>query len=101
VATALAASGFTGPETVLEGTHGLYAAFAGGHDAARLEALLDTSAVTGSWPSSPSSRIVRLHCPAYMDCAMRLRARTSFRPGDIRASRAAPPPVPCPGSGSP
>ena len=42
VATVLAESGFTGPETVLEGAHGLYSAFAGGHDAARLDALLDT-----------------------------------------------------------
>src|SRR5439155_538241 len=42
VATLLARGGFTGPATVLEGEHGLYAAFAGGHDARRLEALLDT-----------------------------------------------------------
>src|SRR2546426_2725171 len=33
-----ARGGFTGPATVLEGEHGLYAAFAGGHDARRLEA---------------------------------------------------------------
>jgi 2-methylcitrate dehydratase PrpD len=42
VAALLAESGFTGPETVLEGAHGLYAAFAGGHDTARLEALLES-----------------------------------------------------------
>src|SRR4029453_11018194 len=42
IATVLAETGFTGPESVLEGGHGLYAAFAGGHDAGRLEGLLAT-----------------------------------------------------------
>src|SRR4029077_16930189 len=42
VATLLARGGFTGPATVLEGEHGLYAAFAGGHDTARLAGLLDS-----------------------------------------------------------
>src|SRR3989449_8560769 len=37
IATRLARSGFTGPESVFEGEHGFYAAFAGGHDAERLE----------------------------------------------------------------
>src|SRR5262245_2137419 len=41
-AALLARAGFTGPESVLEGTHGLYAAFAGGHDPARLAAVLGT-----------------------------------------------------------
>src|SRR5262250_717978 len=36
-AALLARAGFTGPERVLEGEHGFYAAFAGGHDPARLE----------------------------------------------------------------
>src|SRR5207247_6013174 len=40
VATLLAQSGFTGPETVFEGEHGFYRAFAGGFDARRLEELL-------------------------------------------------------------
>src|SRR5881628_3287803 len=40
VATLLARSGFTGPETVFEGEHGFYRAFAGGFDARRLEELL-------------------------------------------------------------
>jgi len=39
-AALLARAGFTGPETVFEGEHGFYAAFAGGHEPARLEALL-------------------------------------------------------------
>ncbi len=39
-ATLLARSGFTGPETVFEGTHGFYQAFAGGFEEPRLETLL-------------------------------------------------------------
>ena len=59
-ATLLARAGFTGPETVLDGGHGLYAAFAGGHDAARLGAL----------KPYPCGSIAQ----PYMDCAARLRA---------------------------
>src|SRR5438552_8305126 len=40
IAALLAQSGFTGPETVLEGEHGFYRAFAGGHAPARLDELL-------------------------------------------------------------
>ena len=40
VAALLAQSGFTGPESVLEGEHGFYRAFAGGHEPARLDELL-------------------------------------------------------------
>src|SRR5262249_5912889 len=40
-AALLARSGFTGPASVFEGEHGFYQAFAGGHDPARLGALLD------------------------------------------------------------
>jgi 2-methylcitrate dehydratase PrpD len=86
VATRLARSGFTGPETVLEGGHGLYAAFAGGHDASRLDALLDRLGRT--WELSeltlkpyPCGSIAQ----PYMDCAMRLRDRV--RPDDIAAIR--------------
>jgi 2-methylcitrate dehydratase PrpD len=74
-ATLLARAGFTGPETVLEGEHGLYAAFAGGHDGARLDALLDT--LGRSWELGeltlkpyPCGSIAQ----PYMDCAARLRA---------------------------
>jgi 2-methylcitrate dehydratase PrpD len=86
VATILAESGFTGPETVLEGAHGLYAAFAGGHDAARLEALLDTLGrrweLAGlTFKPYPCGSIAQ----PYMDCAMRLRARRRFPPASIRA----------------
>ncbi len=86
VATRLARSGFTGPETVLEGGHGLYAAFAGGHDASRLDALLDRLGRT--WELAeltlkpyPCGSIAQ----PYMDCAMRLRDRV--RPDDIVAVR--------------
>src|SRR2546426_8256647 len=47
VATLLAQSGFTGPETVFEGEHGFYRAFAGGFDAQRLEELL--ASLGGEW----------------------------------------------------
>jgi 2-methylcitrate dehydratase PrpD len=85
-AALLARAGFTGPETVLEGGHGLYAAFAGGHDAARLDALLDTLGST--WELGeltlkpyPCGSIAQ----PYMDCAMRLRERVGA--GDIAAIR--------------
>ncbi len=86
VATRLARAGFTGPETVLEGGHGLYAAFAGGHDATRLDTLLDSLGTT--WELAeltlkpyPCGSIAQ----PYMDCAMRLRARV--RPDEIAAIR--------------
>ncbi|HEX2441058.1 MAG TPA: MmgE/PrpD family protein, partial [Methylomirabilota bacterium] len=76
IAALLARAGFTGPETVLEGEHGLYAAFAGGHDAARLERQLASLGTT--WELSeltlkpyPCGSIAQ----PYMDCAMRLRER--------------------------
>src|SRR6266850_8011568 len=76
IATLLARGGFTGPPTVLEGEHGLYAAFAGGHDGGRLNALLDSLGRT--WELTeltlkpyPCGSIAQ----PYMDCAMRLRER--------------------------
>ena len=88
VATVLAETGFSGPETVLEGGHGLYAAFAGGHDAARLERLL--ASLGHSWELAeltfkpyPCGSIAQ----PYMDCAMRLRTQHGVRPADIRAVR--------------
>jgi len=94
-AALLARAGFTGPETVFEGMHGLYAAFAGGHDAARLEALLD--GLGRVWETEqltlkpyPCGSIAQ----PYMDCAARLRER--IRPDDIAriVCRTAPGPVP-------
>ena len=95
VAALLARTGFTGPETVLEGDHGLYAAFAGGHDAGRLDALLDSLGTTWELEQLtlkpyPCGSIAQ----PYMDCAMRLRERV--RPHEIAAirCRTAPGPVP-------
>jgi 2-methylcitrate dehydratase PrpD len=85
-AALLARAGFTGPESVLEGAHGLYAAFAGGHDAGRLDALLDSLGTT--WELAeltlkpyPCGSIAQ----PYMDCAMRLRERA--RPPEIVSIR--------------
>jgi 2-methylcitrate dehydratase PrpD len=86
IAAQLARAGFTGPETVLEGGHGLYAAFAGGHEANRLRALLDS--LGRAWELDeltlkpyPCGSIAQ----PYMDCAARLRERV--RPGEIAAIR--------------
>jgi 2-methylcitrate dehydratase PrpD len=88
VATELARAGFTGPETVLDGAHGLYAAFAGGHDPARLEALLGT--LGAAWELEaltlkpyPCGSIAQ----PYMDCARRLGERHRIAPQAIAAVR--------------
>ena len=97
----LARAGFTGPETVLEGAHGLYAAFAGGHDGARLEAQL--ASLGHEWELAqltfkpyPCGSIAQ----PYMDCAQRLRQAHRLRPDDIVSIPAAPPPARCRGCGS-
>jgi len=84
VAALLARNGFTGPTRVLEGEHGLYAAFAGGHDAARLDALLAT--LGKEWELErltfkpyPCGSIAH----PYMDCALRLRTEHRIAPEDI------------------
>jgi 2-methylcitrate dehydratase PrpD len=84
VAALLARSGFTGPGCVLEGTHGLYSAFAGRHDAVRLSALLDSLGDTWevgqlTFKPYPCGSIAQ----PYMDCAMRLRERHAIRASDI------------------
>ena len=75
-ATLLARSGFTGPETVFEGAHGFYQAFAGGFEEPRLETLLGSLGRT--WELAeltlkpyPCGSIAQ----PYMDCALRLRER--------------------------
>jgi 2-methylcitrate dehydratase PrpD len=97
VATHLARAGFTGPASVLEGAHGLYAAFAGGHDAGRLAALLDT--LGRRWELAeltlkpyPCGSIAQ----PYMDVARELRERDGVRPEAIARirCRTAPGPVP-------
>jgi len=88
VATLLARSGFTGPETVLEGGHGLYAAFAGTHDPVRLQALLDN--LGRVWELEqltlkpyPCGSIAQ----PYMDCALRLREQHRIRAEEVTAVR--------------
>jgi len=88
VAALLAQSGFTGPETVFEGAHGFYAAFAGGHDAARLDELLDSLGRVWeleqlTFKPYPCGSIAH----PYMDCALRLRERHQIRPERIAAIR--------------
>jgi 2-methylcitrate dehydratase PrpD len=88
VATLLARAGFTGPETVLEGEHGLYAAFAGAHDPGRLQALLDS--LGRVWELEqltlkpyPCGSIAQ----PYMDCALRLREQQAIRAEEVAAVR--------------
>jgi len=83
-ATHLARSGFTGPETVFEGAHGFYQAFAGGYAEAALEALLATLGRT--WELAgltlkpyPCGSIAQ----PYMDCALRLREQHRIKPEEI------------------
>jgi len=83
-AALLARAGFTGPETVLEGPHGFYAAFAGGHDPERLEALLASLGRTwelGALTFKPYPCGSIAH--PYMDCALRLREHHGLRPEQI------------------
>ena len=84
VAVLLARAGFTGPETVFEGAHGFYAAFAGGHDPARLAALLDSLGRVWelgelTFKPYPCGSIAH----PYMDCALRLREQHGVAPADI------------------
>jgi 2-methylcitrate dehydratase PrpD len=88
VATRLAASGFTGPERVFEGEHGFYAAFAGGHDAARLEAEIASLGRTWeilnlTYKPYPAGSIAH----PYMDCAARLREKHALVPETIAEIR--------------
>jgi len=88
IATQLARGGFTGPATVLDGGHGLYAAFAGGHDAARLSGLLDSLGSTWeieqlTFKPYPCGSIAQ----PYMDCAARLRDKHGVRAEQVTAIR--------------
>ena len=84
IAALLAQSGFTGPETVLEGEHGFYRAFAGGFEAERLDELLATLGRVWeleqlTFKPYPCGSIAQ----PYMDCAIRLREMRGVRPDDI------------------
>lgn len=96
-AAQLARSGFTGPETVFEGAHGFYQAFAGGHDAAKLDALL--ASLGRTWEIAnltlkpyPCGSIAQ----PYMDCAYRMYTQHRIPPERIAAvvCRTHPGPVP-------
>jgi len=87
-AVLLAQAGLSGPETVFEGEHGFYQAFAGGHDARRLETLRES--LGQSWELAqltfkpyPCGSIAH----PYMDCASRLRDRHRIRPDEIEEIR--------------
>jgi 2-methylcitrate dehydratase PrpD len=83
-AVLLARSGFTGPETVFEGAHGFYQAFAGGVDQSQLAALLATLGTTweiGALTFKPYPCGSIAH--PYMDCALRLRERHGIKPEEI------------------
>lgn len=87
-ATLLARAGFTGPETVFEGTHGFYEAFAGGFEASALDPLLATLGRTWeleqlTFKPYPCGSIAQ----PYMDCALRLRDRHQIRPEQIAGIR--------------
>jgi 2-methylcitrate dehydratase PrpD len=88
IAALLARAGFTGPATVLDGEHGLYAAFAGGHDAARLERLLDS---LGRVWELEALTLKPYPCGSiaqpYMDCAARLREREGIEADAVTAIR--------------
>ncbi len=84
VAALLAQAGFTGPETVFEGEHGFYRAFAGGFDEARLNDLLDSLGQTWelerlTFKPYPCGSIAQ----PYMDCALRVREAHRVRADDI------------------
>ena len=84
VATLLAQSGFTGPESVFEGRHGFYETFAGGVNGERLHQLLDS---LGSVWEVEQLTFKPYPCGSiahpYMDCALRLRERYGIRPHQI------------------
>lgn len=88
VAVSLARSGFPAPETVFEGAHGLYAAFAGGHDGQRLEGLLESLGRVWeleqlTFKPYPCGSIAQ----PYMDCALRLREQHGIRADAVVAVR--------------
>ena len=88
IAVQLARAGFTGPASVIEGEHGLYRAFAGGYDAARLDAQL--AGLGRVWEIGeltlkpyPCGSIAQ----PYMDCAARVREVPGVTPDRITAIR--------------
>ncbi len=96
-AVVLARAGFSGPETVFEGAHGFYQAFAGAFAETTLDALLAT--LGHQWELEqltlkpyPCGSIAQ----PYMDCALRLREKHQIPPEHIASisCRTAEGPVP-------
>src|SRR5881409_978526 len=84
IAALLDQSGFTGPESVFEGEHGFYRAFAGDVQPERLDELL--ASLGRVWELEqltfkpyPCGSIAQ----PYMDCALRLRETRAVRPEDF------------------
>lgn len=82
IAVLLAAQGFRGPATVFEGRHGFYRAF-GGDGEFHLDKLTEFGKIWEipriAFKSYPCGSISH----PYMDCALRLREKHSFRAGEI------------------
>jgi 2-methylcitrate dehydratase PrpD len=82
IACLLAKEGFRGPRTVFEGSHGLFAAFAG-PDGIHLERLKD---IGRTW-HLPKVVFKLYPCGSiahpYIDCALRIRRSAQVRPEDI------------------
>ena len=84
IAALLAQSGFTGPESVFEGEHGFYRAFAGDVQTERLDELLTSLGRVWeleqlTFKPYPCGSIAQ----PYMDCALRLRDSRGVRAEDI------------------
>ena len=93
VAAQLAARGYTGPSTVLEGRYGLFNAYAGvpPPDEARLAATLGSEWETLNIDFKPYPCGHASH--PYMDCARALRERHGFDPASIESIELRVPPA--------
>ncbi|MBI2348791.1 MAG: MmgE/PrpD family protein [Deltaproteobacteria bacterium] len=83
IAVLLARRGFRGPASVFEGRHGFYRAFGAGEEGADLDRLAELGK---SW-EIPRLAFKSYPCGSishpYMDCALKLREKYSFRPEQI------------------
>ncbi|MBI1992833.1 MAG: MmgE/PrpD family protein [Deltaproteobacteria bacterium] len=83
IAVLLARRGFRGPASVFEGRHGFYRAFGAGEEGANLDRLAELGK---SW-EIPRLAFKSYPCGSishpYMDCALKLREKYSFRPEQI------------------
>ncbi len=83
IAVLLARRGFRGPASVFEGRHGFYRAFGAGEEGSNLDRLDELGK---SW-EIPRLAFKSYPCGSishpYMDCALKLREKYSFRPEEI------------------